>query len=151
MASIFSEQKDKVNLPSERMSTASSRTIITSSKDYPYGALDESYTGSTEGYPPLMNPAIGELFFPTEEANHQVYTALASKLSEAIHKAIPEGTGPILNVWVRNYKHEMLVAYYRLSRSAFVLGEVDPDHPLLKIATLKDFDEFCAAVSALDV
>jgi hypothetical protein len=132
-------------------SNTPSRTVIASSKDYPYGAVGESYTGSTNGFPPLLNPAIGKLFLPSEGDNYQVYPALAYKLSKAIDAAIPEGTGPILDITLRTASHAVIVAYNSLSCDAFVLGEVDPEHPLLKIATLTDFDEFCAAFSGLDV
>ena len=132
-------------------SNTPSRTVIASSEDYPYGAVGESYTGSTNGFPPLLNPAIGKLFEPSEGDNYKVYPALAYKLSKAIDATPPILTGPILDITLRTASHPVTVAYNRLSCSAFVLGEVDPEHRLLKIATLTDFDDFCAAVSALDV
>lgn len=125
-------------------------TIITSSADYPYGAVGESYTGSTNGFPPLLNPAIGKLFYPSPSDNYQVYPALARKLAKAISAAVPEGTGPILRIELRSPSHDVLAAFNSLSCAAFVLGEVDAEHPLLRIATLSDFNEFCAAVCALE-
>ena len=131
-------------------SADSSRTIIKGPADYPYGAFGESYTRSTNGYPPLLNPAIGTLFEPTDPDDYMIYTALAGKLEKAIIAAVPEGTGPILMLQLRSPSLNVKIASMYLCCAAFVLGEVDPGHPLLKIATLTDFNEFRAAVEALE-
>jgi len=132
------------------MSTAATaQKTITKSSQYKYGALYGTYTGSTNGVPPKMNPEIGELFFPDESEKWHDYPTLASKLGKAIRAAVPEGTGPILNLQLRSASHVVNAAYNSLSCDAYVLGEVDPEHPLLKIATLSSMVEFRAAVETL--
>ena len=129
---------------------AAAQEVVTESSQYKHGALFETYTGSTCGVPPKMNPEIGELFFPDESERWHDYPTLASKLGRAIRAAVPEGTGPILNIPLRSASHVVNAAYNRLSCDAYVLGEVDPEHPLLKIATLSSMVEFRAAIEALE-
>lgn len=129
----------------------STRVVIKESKHYPHGIFGMPRGAVTEGYPPSINPAVGgELFIPEGSENYGIYPALAYKLARAMLAAVPEGTGPILDIQLRSPNHDVLAAYYNLLCDAFVLGEVDPGHSLLKIATLTDFDEFRAAVDALD-
>jgi len=125
------------------------RTVITSYEEFPYGAAGESYTGSSNGFPPNPNPVIGELFVPNTADEYKAYPALANKLTAAINAAIPEGSGPIVDIELRTASNDTLNALYGLSLAAFKLGEVDVEHPLLKIATLRDFESFHAAVWVL--
>ncbi len=130
--------------------TAATREVVTESSQYKYGALGGTYSGSTIGVPPKMNPEIGELFHPDESERWYDYPVLASKLGKAIRAAVPEGTGPILKLQLRTASHVVDTAYNCLSCDAYVLGEVDPEHPLLKVATLSSMVEFRAAVEALE-
>lgn len=130
--------------------------IISSSEDYPHGAFDcHPMTGSTNGYPPKMNPALGEIYTPddcacTREQCYVEYPALARRLAEAMNSAMPADTLAVLRLDMRTPSNDAASAAYSLSSAAFLLSEyVDAQHPLIKIATLATFDEFKAAVSAL--
>lgn len=117
----------------------------------PYGTFDSHpMTGSTSGYPPLLNPAEGEIFVPKKKKTEQVayYVDSVDKLVMHIIKALPEGH-VMPDFTMRTPSYRVTEAAYTLSFYAFVLGEACPGHQLLKIITLKDFDEFREAVDVL--
>ena len=131
---------------SNAATATATREVVTESSQYKYGALGGTYSESTIGVPPMMNPKIGKLFYPDESERWYDYPTLASKLGKAIRAAVPEGTGPILNLQLRSASHAVDTAYNCLSCDAYVLGEVDPEHPLLKVATSSSMVEFRAGV-----
>jgi hypothetical protein len=129
---------------------SSTIATITSSADYPYGAFDSHpMTGSTNGYPPLMNPAAGEIFTPSTKAENDAYPVLARKLASAMFAATSSEVSALVSVQLRTGSSDGVNAAYSLSLCAFMLAESDLEHPLLKIATLTDFAAFKAAVRDL--
>ena len=132
------------------MSNAAAREVIDDISQCKYGAVYGSYTGSIQGSVPNINPDIGKVFFPDDSCRGHGYHLLAFKLSKAIKAAVPEGMGPILQLQRRSCGHVVNLAHELLCCDAYVLGEVDPGHPLLKIATLSSMAEFRAAVEALE-
>ena len=129
---------------------SSTIATITSSADYPYGAFDSHpMTGSTNGYPPLMNPAAGEIIMPVTTAEIADYPVLARKLADAMFAATSSEVSALVSVQLRTGSSDGVNAAYSLSLCAFMLAESDLEHPLLKIATLTDFAAFKAAVRGL--
>jgi hypothetical protein len=127
-----------------------STRVIESFKDFPYGSYAVSYTGSSNGFPPLLNPEQGEIFIPKTDYEYKAYFALANKLTGAINAAIPEEKHTLVQFDSRSPSDPVWIAVHGLSAAAFKLDYyVDPTHPLLKIATLENFSEFRAAVLAL--
>jgi hypothetical protein len=124
--------------------------IITSSADYPHGSFDSHpMTGSTNGYPPRIDPALGAIIEPTDEL-YDAYPRLAWKLTSAIAAVTPADKSALVNVDLRSGSNATISSMYYLSMAAFILSEyVDRDHPLIKIATLVDYNEFASAVDAL--
>jgi hypothetical protein len=129
---------------------SSTIATITTSADFPYGAFDShSMTGSTDGYPPLMNPAAGEIIMPVTTAEIVDYPVLARKLADAMFAATPSEVSARVSISLRTDAHDGMNAAYSLSLCAFMLAESDLEHPLIKIATLTDFAAFKAAVRGL--
>ena len=129
---------------------SSTIATITTSADFPYGAFDSHpRTGSTNGYPPLMNPAVGEIFTPSTKAENDAYPVLARKLADAMSAATPSEVSASVSISLRTDAHDGMNAAYSLSLSAFMLAESDLEHPLIKIATLTNFAAFKAAVRGL--
>ena len=125
-------------------------TVITSSADYPYGSFaSHPMTGSTNGYPPRIDPALGAIIEPTYEL-YDAYPELARKLTKAMAAVTPAEKAALVDVDLRSASNATISSMYSLSMAAFILSEyVDRDHPLIKIATLTDFGEFKSAVDAL--
>jgi hypothetical protein len=124
--------------------------IFASYKDFPHGTYP---SGSDHGYPPKINPKIGEIFVPSkgQVTEFEEYPALAKKLTEAIEEATPAKLHKVLRTPMRSAGNAATEAAYSLSRAAFILSEcVDKNHPLIETATLTTFADFKAAISQLD-
>jgi len=100
----------------------------------------------------MINPLIGTLMVPKSKPQKKLYPALAEKLMNAVDASIPREKRDFLR-FPCTLKGPPLIHFalaHQLSLCVFLLSEyVDADHPLVKIATLTDFDEFRAAVEAL--
>jgi hypothetical protein len=124
---------------------------ITSSEQYPFGAIGESYTGSISGFPPALHS--GEVFGPKDPTQAEQYIPLAKKLECASVAALnAAGFQPkdVLNVELRTPSSMWGIAMQDLACATFRLAEaVDRDHPLVKIATLTDWNDFEKAVLEL--
>jgi hypothetical protein len=128
------------------------KKMIRFSEQYPYGALFcHPRTDSINGYPPLVNPALGAIYIPTSvKSEYEEYPGLVKTLVQAMSRAIPGGMGAHLNIELRTPSNDTLNAAFDLSCTAFVLAEfVDEAHPLVKVATHVTFAEFKAAILAL--
>ena len=130
-----------------RFIISDTRPVLTPA-EFRFGTYTTSYTGSSVGYPPLLDPSIGEILVPG--SSDKLYTPLAIKLSHAMHKAVP--VFPRLqDCEMRTPSNATLSAMYDLSMAAFILAEFgDREHELLRIATMESFAEFERAVSALE-
>jgi hypothetical protein len=133
-----------------RFIISDTRPVLTPA-EFRFGTYTTSYTGSSVGYPPLLDPSIGVIHVPgSSDYQHKVYTPLAIKLSHAMHKAVPVFP-KLQDCEMRTPSNATLSAMYDLSMAAFILAEFgDREHELLRIATMESFAEFERAVSALE-
>jgi hypothetical protein len=126
-------------------------TIIRSARDYPHGAfMCNAKTFSEEGEAPKIHPKHGMIIQPSNKSQKAAYPQLAENLLDAMWAAIPAEKWSYLQVELNSTGNRCVDMASHLSLYAFVLSEyVDPEHPLLKIATLYEFSEFKKAVNAL--
>jgi hypothetical protein len=132
---------------------------ITSSSQYPYGDVWGNPPGSKEGYPPQIDPALGEIIsmrfsaadkLKTDE-RYDNYCLYVDELIEAMKAATPAHLADVVFIPnARTCTTEQESSFGSLSTAAFVLSEfVDRDHHLVKIATLSNWNDFkCAVRSA---
>ena len=124
---------------------------ITSSQQYPFGAIGESYTGSINGYPPALHS--GEVLGPKDPEQGREYIPLAKKLERAMLDALnAAGVQPsdVLAIELRTPSSMWGVAVWDLACITFCLAEaVDRDHSLVKIATETDWNDFKNAILEL--
>ena len=133
-----------------RFIVSDTRPVLTPA-EFRFGTYTTSYTGSSNGFPPLLDPSVGEIIVPgSSDYQYKMYAPLAKKLSRAMCKAVP--VFPMLQGCdMRTPSSASLSAVYDLSMAAFILAEYgDREHVLLKIATTESFAAFEKAVSALE-
>jgi hypothetical protein len=113
----------------------------------------------TDGCPPDLKPELGKIFIPTPnwwgvpQKEIDEYPELAAKLYLATQQVIQARASTNYPKFVlRSQPYDYMSRAASLSCAIYVLSEyIDPEHPLVKIATLKTFAEFKAAVNALEM
>ena len=78
------------------------------------------------------------------------YIEAAMKLTALIINEIPEEDRPVQPELVRSMQSQYNEQRSSLQEAVDALREISPNHPLIKIATLKTLEEFVAAVNSVE-
>ena len=78
------------------------------------------------------------------------YIEAAAKLTALITEQLPEDMRPVQPALTRGMQSQNDEQRSSLQEAVDALREISPNHPLIKIATLKTLEEFVAAVNSVE-